>query len=252
MTGTTPIDTIIQGDCLDILSGMSPESVDIVLTDPPYSTGGLFRSDRNANTGSKYIVGGTELIRPDFYGDNRDQRSFLIWCNLWMSQCWRVLKPDGYFCCFTDWRQLPTTTDAIQVSGFVWRGIYVWDKTEAARPEKGRFRHQCEYLIYATKSGWSKNTETCLPGVFRKAVNSAEKFHQTGKPVELIEEVLQVSPEGGLVLDPFIGSGTTAVAAKRTGRHFIGIELSEEYCEIARKRIAAVPARLDRWAEAGV
>ena len=73
------------------------------------------------------------------------------------------------------------------------------------------------------------------------------------KPLELFEYLIKTyTNEGDLVLDNCIGSGTTAVAAKRTGRHFIGIELSSEYCEIARKRVAAVPARLDRWAEAGI
>ena len=76
-------------------------------------------------------------------------------------------------------------------------------------------------------------------------------YHPTQKPVALFEYLIKTyTNEGDLVLDNCIGSGTTAVAAKRTGRHFIGIELSSEYCEIARKRVAAVPARLDRWAEA--
>ena len=77
------------------------------------------------------------------------------------------------------------------------------------------------------------------------------RLHPTQKPVALFEYLIKTyTNEGDLVLDNCIGSSTTAVAAKRTGRHFIGIELSPEYCEIARKRIAAVPARLDRWAEA--
>ena len=81
--------------------------------------------------------------------------------------------------------------------------------------------------------------------------NDGEKAHPTQKPVALFEYLIKTyTNEGDLVLDNCIGSGTTAVAAKRTGRHFIGIELSPEYCEIARKRVAAVPARLDRWAEA--
>ncbi|MDD3906416.1 MAG: site-specific DNA-methyltransferase [Candidatus Omnitrophica bacterium] len=243
------IDEIVCGDCLELIDEIQDGSVDMVLTDPPYSSGGMFRSDRNNTTSAKYVVGGTELVRPDFYGDNRDQRSFLLWCHMWMAKCYKKLSSTGSLLCFTDWRQLPTVTDAIQVAGFIWRGIYVWDKTEAARPDRGRFRHQCEYVIYATKGSYERNTDICLPGVFRKAVNSAEKFHQTGKPVELIEELLQVSPENGIVLDPFIGSGTTAVACKHTKRHFIGFELSPEYCEIARKRVAAVPSRLDSFFE---
>ena len=84
-------------------------------------------------------------------------------------------------------------------------------------------------------------------------MNGHKNLHPTQKPVALFEYLIKTyTNEGDLVLDNCIGSGTTAVAAKQTGRHFIGIELSPEYCEIARKRVAAVPARLDRWAEAAI
>jgi len=72
--------------------------------------------------------------------------------------------------------------------------------------------------------------------------------HPTQKPLSLISRIVETSTrENGVILDPFMGSGTSAVAAKRAGRHFIGIELSPEYCEIARKRVAAVPRRLDSF-----
>ena len=238
-----PIDRIYQGDCLALLPRIPDLSMDMVLTDPPYSSGGLVSSSRARPTGEKYIVTGTKLVRPDFLGDNRDQRSFLIWCTLWMAQCYRVLKDGGLILCFTDWRQLPTITDAIQVAGFIWRGVFVWDKTEAARPDKGRFRHQCEYVVYASKGAFRKSSETCFPGVFRKAVNGREKLHQAGKPIELIEELLRIAPQEALVLDPFMGSGTTAAACLKTGRHFLGFELSAEYYEIARKRLESATGR---------
>ncbi len=237
------IDTIYQGDCLELLPKVRDLSMDMVLTDPPYSSGGMSITSRARPTGEKYVVTGTKIVRPDFLGDNRDQRSFLIWCTLWMAQCYRKLKDGGLILCFTDWRQLPTISDAVQVAGFIWRGVFVWDKTEAARPEKGRFRHQCEYVVYASKGAFQKNSEACFPGVFRKAVIGKEKFHQAGKPVELIEELLKISPSEAHVLDPFIGSGTTAIACLRTGRHFVGFELSEEYYRIANKRIASLHNR---------
>ena len=234
------IDQIYHGDCLELFPKVPDLSIDMVLTDSPYSSGGLTSSARARPTGEKYVVTGTKIMRPDFLGDNRDQRSFLIWCSLWMGQCYRKLKDGGLILCFTDWRQLPTISDAIQVAGFIWRGVFVWDKTEAARPDKGRFRHQCEYVVYGSKGSFRKSSEACLPGVFRKAVNGKEKLHQAGKPVELIEELLKIAPPQALILDPFIGSGTTAIACLRTGRHFVGFELSEEYYRIARKRLMAV------------
>ena len=231
-------DRIYQGDCLELLPRIPDKSTDMVLTDPPYSSGGVVSSARARPTGEKYVVTGTKLVRPDFLGDNRDQRSFFIWCTLWMGQCYRVLKDGGLILCFSDWRQLPTISDAIQVAGFIWRGVFVWDKTEAARPERGRFRHQCEYVVYASKGAYHKSSEACFPGAFRKAVIGKEKLHQAGKPVELIEALLKISPENAIILDPFMGSGTTAVACQRTGRHFLGFELSEEYYRIAQNRLS--------------
>ncbi|MHC1687987.1 MAG: DNA methyltransferase [Methanothrix sp.] len=86
-------------------------------------------------------------------------------------------------------------------------------------------------------------SETCFPGAFRKAVIGKEKLHQAGKPVELIEELLKIAQQDALVLDPFMGSGTTAAACLKTGRHFLGFELSEEYYEIARKRLETATGR---------
>jgi len=139
-----------QGDALAVLRSMPNASVDAVITDPPYSSGGFTRGDRTASTTTKYTMTGTQIERPEFAGDNRDQRSFGYWCALWLSECLRIARPGAPICVFTDWRQLPTTTDAVQSGGWLWRGIVVWDKTEACRPAMGRFAAQCEYVVWGT------------------------------------------------------------------------------------------------------
>ena len=70
--------------------------------------------------------------------------------SLWLTQAYRVLQPGAPACVFTDWRQLPTATDAFQSAGFVWRGVVVWNKTGAARPVLGRFSNQAEYLVWGS------------------------------------------------------------------------------------------------------
>jgi site-specific DNA-methyltransferase (adenine-specific) len=232
--------TIYHGDCRDVLPTLEAGSVDLVLTDPPYSSGGLMRSDRNQQPLSKYVMTGTQLIRPDFSGDNRDQRSFLLWCELWMRDCLSIVKPSGALVTFIDWRQLPTMIDAVQVAGWVYRGITVWDKTEGVRPQKGWFRAQAEFLVLASCGPLEvdRTGDVCSPGVFRYNVKAADKYHVTGKPVELMLAIIRTSPKFQTILDPFIGSGTTLVAAKRLGRKAIGIETCEEYCEIAARRLA--------------
>lgn len=227
---------LFHGDCLDVLKRLPAGSVDAVVTDPPYSSGGMFRGDRTQRTDSKYTLTQSAGRRPDFTGDNRDQRSWGFWCALWLGECLRVVKPSGYCLMFSDWRQLPTATDTFQAGGWIWRGVIGWDKTTAARPPNtGYFRHQCEYIVWGTK-GVSAANGGPWPGCFRFGVKQADKHHQTGKPTDLMAELVKV---GDTILDPFMGSGTTGVACARTGRRFIGIELDAHWFQVAKDRIAA-------------
>ena len=232
--------TLYLGDCLDILRTLPDGSVDAVVTDPPYSSGGFTRGDRTANPAEKYIQDGTQIIRASFSGDNRDGRSWCYWMALWLSECARIVKLSGYALIFSDWRQLPLASDAIQSGGFVWRGVIGWDKGVSARaPHTGYFRHQCEYVVWGT-SGVSVPADWGgpWPGYILQSVIQADKFHMTGKPTLVLEKLVQCVPPGGTVLDPFMGSGTTGVACVHMGRRFIGIEIVPGYFTIAEQRIA--------------
>ncbi|MDD3538492.1 MAG: site-specific DNA-methyltransferase, partial [Eubacteriales bacterium] len=103
--------------------------------------------------------------------------------------------------------------------------------------------------VWGTKGQHREQTAKCLPGVFRMPANCEEKYHMTGKPIALLEQLLEICKPGGLVLDPFIGSGSTAVACKRTGRHYIGIEIVPDYIPIIEQRLANVPASLFSFGE---
>ena len=224
---------LICGDSLRAL-GFIRGATD-VMTDPPYSSGGAFRGDRMAVTSAKYQGPAARGLYAEFSGDNRDQRSFAHWSALWLGACREATRPGGLLGCFTDWRQLPTTTDAVQAGGWVWRGIAVWDKTEGTRPRKGAYRNQCEYLVWASNGQMGKDG-VCAPGVFRQSVNSEKKHHIAGKPTALLENLLAIC--GDVILDPFMGSGTTGIAAVRSGRKFIGIEMDPAHFEVALARIA--------------
>lgn len=228
---------IRKGDALRLLAELPDESIDALVTDPPYSSGGMMRSDRMQSTTTKYVQTGTLSSRPDFAGDNRDQRGYLAWATLWLGEVFRVLKPGRAALVFTDWRQLPITTDALQAAGFVWRGVVVWDKTEAARPTLG-FSAQSEYVVWGTRGPIDLGHDIYLPGVIRAAAPRGEaKRHITEKPLGLMERLVDVAPPGGIVLDPFAGSGTTLVAARNRGRHGLGFETLAVYADACRERL---------------
>ena len=119
------------------------------------------------------------------------------------------------------------------------RGVLAWDKTESARaPHTGYFRQQAEYIVWGVKGQPEKAPgRGPWPGVIRCRTNHSEKLHLTGKPVEVMESLVQCVPPGGMVFDPFMGSASTAIACLRTGRRFLGAETSAEYFEIACHRI---------------
>lgn len=240
--------TIYRGDCLQVLAQLG-QQVDALITDPPYSSGGLMRSDRMQTPSNKYIQGGSAQLAAhniNFSGDNRDQRSWAFWVSCWVSAARQALRPGGYAMVFTDWRQLPTLTDAFQAGGLVWRGLVPWDKTDASRaPHKGYFRHQCEYVV------WGSNGHLPIskhggpwPGIVRERVDHRKKFHMTGKPLELMSTLVQPVPPGGLILDPFMGSASTGVAALQAGYRFIGIEQDQHYFDVATSRLEQCVAAL--------
>lgn len=232
---------IKQGDCLDVMRLMQDGRVDMVMTDPPYSSGGAFRADRNQSTDQKYQhTAETNRSYATFSGDNRDQRSFERWCYMWMSECLRVTREGGVLASFIDWRNIASMIDAVQVAGWVFRGVVPWHKGSDQRPRKGWFRANVEYLVMASNGPLLTGhlaPGICADGVIYYRVNGAEKYHQTGKPVEVCEELVTMRPDIVTVLDPFMGSGTTGVACLHSGRKFIGIEKEGYYFRIAQERL---------------
>lgn len=235
--------TVVRGEAIDVLRCLPEASFDALVTDPPYCSGGTGTAARTGRSAAqKYVSSDSKSghALPDFGGDERDQRTFTIWAERWLTEALRVVRPGGSALVFIDWRQLPALSDALQVSGWRWRGIIVWAKTNA-RPQRGCFTNSCEYILWA--SNGQPDTDhipPILPGVYTMASpKGSKRMHITGKPVELMQHLLRSTPPQGRVLDPFAGSGTTGVAAALEGRRFFGVERSPKYARIAQDRIAA-------------
>lgn len=231
--------SLYLGDCLEILPRLEEFSIDAVITDPPYSSGGAFRGDRTQKTVAKYVQSGTQTERSEFTGDNRDQRSFLAWSSLWLCAARYACNDGAVLCSFIDWRQLPVLTDAIQSGGWVWRNLATWWKP-GCRMQRGRFSASAEYVIYATNGAHDSDGERSPQNVFSCASLSGEdKDHIAEKPAEVAEWVVGVTKPRSTVLDPFMGSGAFGVACARTGRKFIGIDNDPRSFELAQARLEA-------------
>lgn len=231
--------TLYHGDALAVLRELPNASVDALITDPPYSSGGMVRGDR-AQTDVKAKYSGSYGKQPDhaeFTGDSRDQRGYAYWCALWLGECLRVVRPGGLALLFTDWRQLPATTDALQSGGFIWRGLVPWYKP-SSRPMPGGFSSSCEYVVWGSAGPMERDYQhgVYLPGFFQ-AGPPREREHLTQKPLEVMRKLVQIVPRGGVVLDPFAGSGTTGVASLIEGRQFVGVEMLEHYADVAARRL---------------
>lgn len=233
---------LLCGDCLEQMKEIPDGSVDMVLIDPPYSSGGLFAGDRKKSTREKYFdIGYNGAARfQDFSGDNMDQRSFTEFMRMALNKCRQKAKPESVAAVFVDWRNLPALTDAFQAAGWIYRGIVVWDKGNS-RPTPNRFRNDCEYIVWGSngpRKAEFKPGVAVYAGCYHvPSVPTNKKHHQTEKPIELLEQLLAICPEGGCVLDCFMGSGSTGVACVNTGLDFIGIELNQRYFETAKRRI---------------
>ncbi|MEU6312294.1 site-specific DNA-methyltransferase [Streptomyces sp. NPDC047014] len=228
-----------QGDALTVLATLPDGCVDSVITDPPYNSGGRTAKERTSRSArQKYVSANAQHSLPDFAGETMDQRSYTLWLTQIMTEAHRLTKTGGTALLFTDWRQLPATTDALQAAGWLWLGILAWHKPQA-RPQKGKFRQDTEYIVWGSKGRIDASANPVyLPGMYSASQPSGkQRRHITQKPVSVMRELVKIAPPGGTVLDFCAGSGSTGVAAMMEGRQFIGVEKTKEYAAVASERL---------------
>lgn len=213
------IDRIYNEDCLEGLEKLADNSVDLICTDPPYCVG------TTANG-----------LRGNFLDNNLIVPFFKQLFRQWQ----RVLKDGGHIYINTDWRTYPFLYPIVN-QYLTQRNLIVWKKSDY--PNTGnwyRFNH--EFIIFATKGKSKREFWAGELDVWNVGLNEtfpSKRLYPSQKPIELIEKMLKnSSKEGEVVLDCFMGSGTTAVACINTNRHFIGFELDEGFYETAKERIA--------------
>lgn len=219
MNITIEENTIIHADSLTVLRQMEPESVDAVITDPPYGTNYV------SQTGAKV----------------KNDTAPFIW---FLYDAFRVLKPGGSIICFTRWDVQQTFIDAMKLAGFKVKSEVIWDKVIGGQGDlKAQFSPSHENIIFAIKGKYSFPGHRPRDLVTYQKLASSQMIHPTEKPVGLLTNLISsVTKPGDLIVDPFAGSGSTCVAAKKTGRRFIGIELDDEHFEKASRRIEEVTA----------
>jgi DNA modification methylase len=224
--------TIYNGDTLSILSSLECGNVAAVVTDPPYSSGNLPESMKQKSS---------PRLRGWQWEDKimaTDQLSTLgfIWLMRELLLLARERMSDGasVLLCI-DWRNWGNLVGAVESAGFRVNNMVVWDKLTIGMGNG--FRNQHELVLYGSK-GTPRVISKAIPNVIG-AKREDNEFHQSPKPVTLMEKMLRVvSDSNDLVLDPFAGSGSTLLAAKNLNRRAIGIEIEERYCEIAAKRLS--------------
>jgi site-specific DNA-methyltransferase (adenine-specific) len=242
------INKIIQDDCLKIMRSFTDESVDVTFADPPF------------NLKKKY----------NGYKDNKDFDNYLSWCREWIHEMVRITKPTGsifvhnipkwltYYASFLNevahfkhwisW-DAPSGPMGVSLQPSHYGILYYVKNPEKNKFYELRYPHKrcrkCGYLLKdyggkkATLHPFGPLVSDVWTDIHRIKHNKYRDEHPCQLPIHLLERIiLMTTDEGDLVLDPFIGTGTTAVAAKRLGRKFIGIDIDKKYVDITKNKLS--------------
>jgi len=232
-------------DCFEGLKFIPDGSIDLVLTDPPYNIS-KENDNRDRSKLNSPIMRRKKALNYDFgEWDNFEREDFLSFTKKWLIECFRVLKTDGTIISFFNKEDINFLGWTGKKHGIRTRTIFTWHKTNPVPSfRKVNYLSSTEFIWIGSKGKYKtfnfkhqKNMHN-----FYETSNSSgykETIHPTEKPLKLIEHFISIhTNKGDLVLDPFLGSGTTALACLRLQRNFIAFEREEKYCQIAEERIA--------------
>lgn len=250
--------TIYEGDCLEILNKkINKDSIDLIFADPPYNlSGNALKWKGNKTGGDWYMV--------NEYWDKMTAPEYMQFTKKWIKGCHRVLKGTGSIYIACSYHNIAEIIIVLKQCNFKINNIITWYKTNAMpNMTKRVFTHSTEFVVWAVKgSGWTFNYKTIkeinpekqkngktkqmrdlwemplVQGKERVRGRDGKALHPTQKPEEMLKRIILAgSNENDTILDPFLGSGTTAVVAQRYDRKWIGIEKEKKYIGIAKKRL---------------
>lgn len=235
---------IICGDCLSVMRKMPSESIELVVTSPPYnlrnSTGNGMKDGRGGKWSNAALIEG--------YAEHDDcmpHDEYVAWQQACLQELLRLLTPQGAIFYNHKWRVqgglLQNREDI--VAGLPVRQIIIWKRKGGINFNRGYFLPTYEVIYLIAKPKFRLVEGANAAGDVWEFMQEMKNPHPAAFPIDLVERIIK-STAATVVLDPFSGSGTTALAAQRLGRDFVGIELSEKYCLMARKRLAG-----EAWAE---
>ncbi|CAB1274625.1 Modification methylase CcrMI [Candidatus Nitrosacidococcus tergens] len=258
MDSLLPINTIIQGNCIEVLKTLPEKSIDLIFADPPYNLqlqNELFRPNQTQ------VEGVT-----DSWDQFNSFAEYDTFTKNWLNECRRILKNQGTLWVIGSYHNIFRVGTHLMDLGYWILNDVIWHKTNPMPNFRGtRFQNATETLIWAKKYEHQKkytfnyqgmknfNEEKQMPNVWhiplctgaeRIKING-KKAHSTQKPEALLYRViLSSSNPDDIILDPFFGSGTTGAVARKLQRHYIGIELEADYIEIAQNRISRISESL--------
>jgi site-specific DNA-methyltransferase (adenine-specific) len=234
LLGSLELNRIYQMNCIDGMKLIPDESVDLLLTDPPY----------NVSQKSNFHTMGRKGVDFGEWDKEFNQQEWLeIACN--------KVKKGGSAIIFNDYKNIGEMKEVLEKNGFLIKEMLIWKKANPMPRNRDRlYVTSIEVALWAAKGkGWTFNRQrdTYENAIFETPiVNHKKRIHPTQKPIEVISELVKIhSNENDIVLDCFMGSATTAVAAELNNRKWIGFELETEYIELANKRLDSIDLETD-------
>jgi site-specific DNA-methyltransferase (adenine-specific) len=227
------------GDCIELMNKMPIASVDLVVTSPPYnlrnSTGNGMKDGRGGKWENAALVNGY-----DGHSDDMPHEKYVEWQRNCLTAMMRVLKDDGAIFYNHKWRvQGGVMQDRHDiVDGFPVRQIIIWKRGGGINFNPGYFLPTYEVIYLICKPDFKLAPKANARGDVWEIPQERNNPHPAPFPIELAQNCIE-STTAKIVLDPFIGSGSTAIAAEASGRDWIGMDVSNDYCKLARERIKA-------------